>query len=83
MTLDGGASQLVQFTEIETTPGNYTVKVGDLTGMFVVNPAPPGSSKIILSNLNFNPYEAWPNQPVNVTATAENPTTQSSSLTLR
>ena len=80
VTLDGGASQLVQFTEIETTPGNYTVKVGDLTGMFVVNPAPPGSSKIVLSNLNFNPYEAWPNQPVNVTATAENPTTQSSSL---
>ena len=28
----------------------------------------------------MNPYEAWPNQPVNVTATAENPTTQSDSL---
>ena len=64
VTLSGGASQLVQFTEIELIPGNYTVQVGDLTGMFVVNPAPPGSSKIILSNLNFNPYEAWPNQPV-------------------
>ena len=80
VTLAGGASQLVQFTEIETTPGNYTVQVGDLTGMFVINPAPPGSSKIILSNLVFNPYEAWPNQPVNVTATAENPTAQADSL---
>lgn len=80
VTLEGGASQLVQFTDIETTPGNYTVQVGELTGMFVINPAPPGSSKIILSNLLFNPYEAWPNQPVNVTATAENPTTQSDSL---
>jgi len=80
VTLNGGASQLVQFTEIEMIPGNYTVQVNDLTGMFLVNPAPPGSSKIILSNLNFNPYEAWPNQPVNVTATAENPTKQASSL---
>ncbi len=80
LTLAGGASQLVQFTDIATTPGNYTVQVGDLTGMFVVNPAPPGSSKIILSNLLLNPYEVWPNQPVDVTATAENPTKQSDSL---
>ena len=80
VTLAGGASQLVQFTEIELIPGNYTVQVGDLTGMFVVNPAPPGSSKIILSNMVINPYEAWPNQPVNVTATAENPTKQADSL---
>jgi hypothetical protein len=80
VTLAGGASQLVQFTEIELIPGNYTVQVGDLTGMFVVNPAPPGSSKIILSNMVINPYEAWANQPINVTATAENPTSQSDSL---
>ena len=80
VTLTGGASQLVQFTDIETIPGNYTVQVGDLTGMFVINPAPPGSSKIILYNLVLDPYEAWPNQPVNVTATAKNPTNQSDSL---
>ncbi|HYA77440.1 MAG TPA: hypothetical protein VEF91_01865 [Verrucomicrobiae bacterium] len=80
VTLEGGASQLVQFTEIELIPGNYTVQVGDLTGIFVVNPAPPGSSKIILSNMVINPYEAWANQPINVTATAENPTSQSDSL---
>ncbi len=80
VTLTGGGSQLVQFTDIETTPGNYTVQIGDLTGMFTINPAPPGSSKIILSNLFFSPYEVWPNQPVNVTATAENPTDQPDSL---
>ncbi len=80
VTLAGGESQLVQFTEIEIVPGNYTVQVGDLTGMFVINPAPPGSSTIVLSNLVFDPFEAWPNQPVNVTATAENPTAQSDSL---
>ena len=44
VTLAAGESQLVQFTEIENTPGNYTVEIGDLTGMFVVNPLPPGSS---------------------------------------
>ncbi len=83
ITVEGAATQVVTYTDIETTYGNYSVQVGDLTGKFVINPAPPGSSKIILSNLNAFPYEAWPGQPVNMTATAQNPTNQPDKLTVR
>jgi len=82
VTVAGASTQVVTYTAIETTFGNYSVQVGDLTGMFVITPAPPGSSKIILSNLNAFPYEAWPDQTVNMTATAENPTTQDDNLTV-
>jgi hypothetical protein len=83
VTLAGGASEIVQFTDIEIVEGNYTVKVGDLTGNFTIKPAPPESSKIILSNLKVVPYEVWANQTVTLTATAENPTTEADNLTVR
>ncbi len=83
VTLEGAATQVLSYNDIETTFGNYSVQVGDLTGSFVINPAPPGSSKIILSDVNAFPYEAWPGQPVNITATAQNPTTQPDKLTVR
>jgi len=82
ITLAGAATQIVTYSDIETTYGNFTAKVGDLTGTFLINPAPPGSSKIILSNLNFYPYEVWPNQPVNATAIAQNPTAKPDKLTV-
>jgi hypothetical protein len=80
ITLAGGGSQNVTYTDVETTIGVYTVQVGDLNGTFTINPPPPGSSRIILSNIYVNPFESWPNQPVNVTATAQNPTTKDDSL---
>ena len=83
VTLAGGDSVIVQYSDIENVAGNYSVNVGDLTGMFTINQAPPGSSKIVLSNIVFDPYEAWPDQPVNVTATANNPTDQADKLTVR
>ena len=60
VTLEGAATQVLTYDDVEGNFGNYTVQVGDLTGSFVINPAPPGASKIILSNLNTFPYEAWP-----------------------
>jgi len=83
VTLAGGASEIVQFTNVEIKEGNYTVKVGDLTGNFTIKPAPPESSKIVLSNLKVNPYEVWADQPVNLTAIAKNPTTEADNLTVR
>jgi hypothetical protein len=83
VTLAGNASEIVQFTDIEIVEGNYTVKVGDLTGNFTIKPAPPESSKIILSNLRANPYEVWANQTVTLTATAQNPTTEANKLTVK
>ena len=83
ITLAGNSSEIIQYTDIETIEGNYTVKVGDLIGNFIINPVPPGSSKIILSNLRSDPYEAWVDQPVNITVTATNPTTEADKLTVR
>ena len=51
ITLSTGASQVIEFSYIEMVIGNHTVKVGDLAGSFIVKPAPPETSKIILSNL--------------------------------
>lgn len=80
ITLVGGASQNVTYNDVETAVGQYSVKVGDLTGAFTINTPPPGTSSIILSDLNVDPYESWPNQPLNVTATAQNPSTQDDKL---
>jgi hypothetical protein len=83
VTLAGNSSQLVEFTDIETTDGNYTVKIDDLIGNFTIVPAPPESSKIILSNLKVDPYEAWTNQTLTLTATAQNPASDADKLTVR
>ncbi len=77
VTLSGNyTSEIVSFTDIEMTEGNYSVKVGDkisaLTGFFIINPAPPESSKIILSSLRTDPYEIWPGENATVTVIAEN-----------
>ncbi|MGD0644670.1 MAG: hypothetical protein ABSA75_07175 [Candidatus Bathyarchaeia archaeon] len=81
--LEGNSSEIIQYTDVETVVGNYTVKVGSLTGNFTVNPAPPESSKIILSNIQVNPYEVWTNQTVTLTATAQNPTTATDKITVK
>lgn len=83
VTLYGGESQNVTYDDIEMNPGTFDVQVGSLTGTFVMNPAPPQASKIVLSNFFANPYEAWPGQQVNITATAQNPSSQPDKLTVR
>ena len=74
ITLAGNSSDIIAFTDIENAAGTYNVTVGNLNGNFTIKDAPPESSKIVLSDLRVNPYEAWINEPVNVTATAKNPT---------
>lgn len=83
ITLAGGASEIIEFSYIETVVGNYSVKVGDLVGAFIIKPPPPEASKIILSNLKVDPYEVWADQPVTLTATAQNPTTETDRLTVK
>jgi hypothetical protein len=82
ITLSAEASQIIEFSYIETVVGNHTVKVGDLAGSFIVKPAPPESSKIILSNLKVDPYEVWPEEPITLTTTAQNPTTETDRITV-
>ncbi len=83
VTLAGNSSQLVEFTDIELVEGTYTVKIGDLTGSFTLNPAPPESSKIILSNFISDPYEIWAYDNITFTANAVNPSDQPDKLTVK
>ncbi|MCW4004072.1 MAG: hypothetical protein NWE95_09210 [Candidatus Bathyarchaeota archaeon] len=84
ITLSGNyTSEIVEFTYIEMVDGTYNVKVGDLTGEFVVKEAPPEFSKIILSGLKLNPYEAWPDDPVTVTVNAQNPTSEVDTMMIK
>ena len=83
VTLGGNSTEIVEFTNIETVEGNYTVKIDDLSGVFNIKPAPPEFSKIILSQLKVDPYEVWVNDPVTVTAMAENPSALADMITVR
>ena len=84
LTLGGNSSQIVDFAPVfETSDGTFLVQVGDLNGTFTLQPAPPDSSKIVLSNLRVDPYEVWDNEPLNVTATAVNPTAEADKLFVR
>ena len=84
VTLAGNySSQIIEFTDIEMTAGNYSVKIGDLAGAFLIKPAPPESSKIVLSNFLSNPYEIWANDNITLSATATNPSAETEKLTVK
>ena len=83
ITLAGGASEIIEFTYVETVVGNHSVKVGDLDGAFIVKPAPPETSNIVLSSLKLDPYEVWANESITLTAYAENPTSEADRITIR
>lgn len=80
--LQGGTSAIMEFTDTENTEGNYSVKIGNLTGAFKIKAAPPEISSISLSNLIIRPYEVWIGDSVNVTVTAKN-TGGTDSLTVK
>jgi hypothetical protein len=84
VTLAGNyTSQIVEFTDIEMSEGNYSVNIGDLAGAFLIKPAPPESSKIVLSNFVSDPYEIWANDNVTLTANAVNPSSDNETLTVK
>jgi hypothetical protein len=81
--LMGKESKIVGFTVFESTEGNYSVKIADLTGVFMVKPISLEESKIVLSNLKIEPYEVWVNETVTATLTATNPSGEPESLKLK
>ncbi|MCW3996480.1 MAG: hypothetical protein NWE98_10095 [Candidatus Bathyarchaeota archaeon] len=83
LTLAGNSSEIVEFSDIEMLEGTYNVTIGDLTGFFIINTPPPESSKIILSSLKVDPYEVWVDEPVTLTVTAENPTSEADKILIR
>jgi hypothetical protein len=76
-------SVIVEFTVIEETVGNYTVELGGLTGSFKIKAAPPTASNIHLSNPVVKPYEGWVNETITITVTADNPSNETDTLTVK
>jgi hypothetical protein len=83
VTLASQMSQLLEFTDIENSEGNYTVTLGEASGFFIVKEPPPEQSKIVLSDYKATPYETWPDKPVNVTFIAKNPSSEADRLFIR
>ncbi len=89
LTLASGDSQEIAFSAIENAAGNYTVKISSIStdnaisGYFVLTEPPPETSKIVLSSIKSTPYEGWPDQPITVTATAQNPSAEADRLMVR
>jgi hypothetical protein len=78
-----GASSIVEFSDAENAEGNYTAKIGDLSGWFVIKPAPPTTSAISLSGLLISPYEAWIGNAISIKVNASNPSGAVDSLSVK
>ncbi len=78
-----GGSTLAEFTVMEKVEGTYTVEIGGLSGSLTFTAPSPTSSKIGLSNLVVNPYEAWPNETITATVAATNIGEEPDNLTVR
>jgi len=79
----GRNSTLAEFTVLKETEGTYTVEIGGLSGSITFKVPSPTSSKIGLSKLVVNPYEAWPNETITATVTATNIGGELDSLSVR
>jgi hypothetical protein len=76
-------SVIVEFTVIEENVGNYSVELGGLTGSFKIIEAPPTASNIHLSKPVVKPYEGWVNDPITISVTANNPSSEDDRLTIK
>jgi hypothetical protein len=83
VTVLGRNSTIVEFTLLKETVQTVTVEIGGLSTSLTFTNPPPSSSKIGLSNLVVNPYEAWPNETITATVTATNVGEEPDSLSLR
>jgi hypothetical protein len=79
----GRNSTIAEFTILKETEGTYTVEIGGLSSSITFKVPPPSSSKIGLSNLGVNPYEAWSNETITATVTATNVGEEPDSLSVR
>jgi hypothetical protein len=83
VTVLGRNSTIVEFTLLKETAQTVTVELGGLSTSLTFTNPPPSSSKIGLSNLVVNPYEAWSNETITATVTATNVGEEPDSLPLR
>jgi len=81
--LTSGTSKIIELTAGENVEGNYTVKVGNLSGVFAIKAPAPTTSSIVLSKLFVTPYEVNVGSLVNIKVSANNPNTTSDSLSIK
>ena len=77
--LSGGETTQIVFTISESTKGNYTINVGNLTATISVQEP----SVIKITGMIVRPYEVQGGQPVTVIVSGTNPGSSSSSLPLK
>ena len=80
ITLLSGATSTIEFTDAENAEGNYSVRVGNLTGTFKIKPL---VSNITLSKLSINPKEAWIGDEINIRVSAKNIGSANENLTVK
>ena len=83
VTVLGRNSTIAEFTVLKETEGTYIIEIGGLTGVLTVKNPPPTASKIGLSKLTVQPYEAWPNETMKATVIATNTGDAPDSLAVR
>ncbi len=77
--LSGGATDDLVFSVTQTSKGNYTISVGNITGTLSVQ----DPSTIVLNGVFVKPYEVWAGDTVTVTVQGTNTAAQASTLPLK
>ena len=76
--LSGAESIIVEFTVDGIAEGSHSVKIGDLTGSFIVTAPPPtngnggGPANLKFGTLRINPKEGWPGVAVSISIELKN-----------
>jgi hypothetical protein len=68
--LEGGTSEIIEFTVTKGEAGSYSVAIEDESETFEVLPPMPSELKVI--NVNVNPYEAWVDEPIKISVELSN-----------
>lgn len=69
--LSGNESRIVEFVVNENNEGSYSVKIGELYGVFIISDVPfPAALEIY--EVTLAPFEAWVNETVKISCKARN-----------
>ncbi|UCD26031.1 MAG: hypothetical protein JSV75_03730 [Candidatus Bathyarchaeota archaeon] len=69
--LSGNESRVVEFMVSENNEGSYSVKIGELSGVFIISDVPfPDALEIY--EVTLAPFEAWVNETVEISCKARN-----------
>ena len=78
--LEGGMSEIVEFTVVKGEHGSYSVAIEDSSGIFEV--LPPMPAELTVTNVNVSPYEAWAGESIKISVEVSNIGTEAVSYPL-